>query len=152
MSPDDYDEENRVIEFKMGDTSQMLTISINQDQHCENNPNENFSSVLELSPGTNAQLVNITHDRAYIVIDDTNKDLCRKLRNFCLSKNQQNLCADCEGGDCSPSEASGLSSGIIAAIVVVPLVLVLGICLVVAIVCWRRRSGKSTSKTIHLLV
>ena len=59
----------------MGDVTQTHTISINDDDECEDDPNENFFSNITLDSGIN---INITIDQAVITINDTAEPECGK--------------------------------------------------------------------------
>ena len=52
------------------------TITINQDENCENNPNEDFFSNLALASGM--QPIMVIRERARVIIDDNMEPECSK--------------------------------------------------------------------------
>ena len=67
----------QIIQFNRGDVTQTHTITINDDDVCENAPNENFFSNIALASGIPD--IDVTVPRATITIDDTNEVECSKL-------------------------------------------------------------------------
>ena len=67
----------QIINFNRGDVTQTHTITINDDDLCENDPNENFFSNIVLASGIPD--INVTVPRATITIGDTNEIECSKL-------------------------------------------------------------------------
>ena len=65
----------QIVTFDTGDITQTHTITINQDDICENMPNENFFSNVALASGIPD--ITVTVPRATITIDDTNEIECR---------------------------------------------------------------------------
>ena len=68
----------QVIQFNAGDLAQMHTILINDDDHCEKNPNEDFFSNITLNSGISDILVTVP--RATVTIDETAEPECGKLK------------------------------------------------------------------------
>lgn len=64
----------QLLQFNQGDESSCYTITINQDQICENLPNEVFFSIMALSDGT--QSVTVVRERATVVIGDSLESEC----------------------------------------------------------------------------
>ena len=66
----------QIIQFNRGDVSQTHTITINDDDLCENDPNENFFSNIDLASGIAD--IDVTLPRATVTIDDTTEPDCGK--------------------------------------------------------------------------
>ena len=64
-----------IIQFSRGDVTQTHTITINDDEECEDEPNESFFSNIALDGGID---INITIDQAVITINDTAEPECGK--------------------------------------------------------------------------
>ena len=64
-----------IIEFNTGDVTQTYTITINDDEECEDEPNEYFTSNITLDTGIN---VAISPTQALITINDTAEPECGK--------------------------------------------------------------------------
>ena len=64
-----------IIQFSRGDVTQTYTITINDDDECEDEPNESFFSNIALDGGID---INITIDQAVITINDTAEPECGK--------------------------------------------------------------------------
>ena len=71
----DYDAiSNLQLEFNTGDTEQCYNVTINQDDICENDPNENFIVSLTYVSGTLP--ITVAPDEADVIIDDVNEPEC----------------------------------------------------------------------------
>ena len=68
-----------LIQFSRGDVTQTHTITINDDDLCENDPNENFFSNIALVSGIPE--IDVTVPRATVTINDTAEPECGKLHN-----------------------------------------------------------------------
>ena len=78
VSPDDYGGViGQLIQFNTGDTKQMHTIIIRQDDICEMDPDEFFFSNIILVSGT--QPVDVICPQATVFIDDSLEPECGKL-------------------------------------------------------------------------
>ena len=64
------------LQFNQGDTRICHTITINQDEICENNPREDFFSNIALASGI--QPITAIRERAQIIIDDDMEPECSK--------------------------------------------------------------------------
>ena len=64
------------LQFNQGDVRSCHTITINQDNICENMPNENFFSNLTFDSGI--QPISLIRERAQVIIDDDNEPECSK--------------------------------------------------------------------------
>ena len=60
------------------------TITINQDENCENNPNEDFFSNLALASGM--QPITVIRERARVIIDDNMDDSTKLYLSLALSR------------------------------------------------------------------
>ena len=67
----------QIIQFNRGDVTQTHTVTINDDDLCENNPNENFFSNIVLASGIPD--IDVTVPRATVTINDDNEIECSKL-------------------------------------------------------------------------
>ena len=77
MLPGDYTAMvNQLVQFSMGDERVTQTITINQDNDCENDPNEFFSTSLALVSGV--QPINVIRPRAQVIINDDLEAECSK--------------------------------------------------------------------------
>ena len=77
MSPGDYGGViGQIIQFNTGDTNQTHTITIAQDDLCENDPNEFFFSNIMLDSGI--PIITVTRPQATVVIDDSLELECGK--------------------------------------------------------------------------
>ena len=77
MSPGDYGGViGQLIQFNTGDTNQMHTILIEQDDICETDPDEFFSNIILVS-GT--QPIDVIRPQATVIIDDSLEPECGKL-------------------------------------------------------------------------
>ena len=77
VSPDDHTAVvNQMLQFNVGDVRVTHTITINQDNECENAPNEFFFSNLTFVSGV--QPINLIRPRAQIIIDDNLEPECSK--------------------------------------------------------------------------
>ena len=65
-----------IIQFNAGDVTQTHTITINNDEECEDEPNESFFSNIALDGGID---IDITIDQAVITINDTAEPECGEL-------------------------------------------------------------------------
>ena len=65
---------NQLLEFSVGDTRICYTVTINQDELCENNPNENFFVNLEYESGILP--ITVSPHRANVVVDDDGEVEC----------------------------------------------------------------------------
>ena len=78
MSPGDYGGViGQLIQFNTGDTKQMHTILIGQDDICETDPDEFFFSNIILVSGT--QQIDVIRPQATVIIDDSLEPECGKL-------------------------------------------------------------------------
>ena len=78
VSPDDYGGViGQLIQFNTGDTNQIHTILIEQDNFCEINPNELFFSNITLVSGV--QPIDVIRSLATVFIDDTMEPECSEL-------------------------------------------------------------------------
>ena len=76
-SPGDYDAVvNGLLTFNVGEVSKTHRIFINQDFLCENDPNEDFFSIIELESGI--QPIIVRPSRAQVIIDDSMEPDCGK--------------------------------------------------------------------------
>ena len=64
------------LQFNQGDQRVCNAITINQDEICENNPNEDFFSNLALASGM--QPITVIRERARVIIDDNMESECSK--------------------------------------------------------------------------
>ena len=69
-----------IIQFNTGDTAKTHTIFIEQDQICETDSNEYFSSNIVLVNGV--QPIQVIRPQATITIDDTSEPECGKDRQL----------------------------------------------------------------------
>ena len=69
----------QIIQFNRGDVSQTHTITINDDDLCEKDQNENFFSNIVLVSGIPD--IDVTVSQATVTIDDTAESECGKLHN-----------------------------------------------------------------------
>ena len=77
MSPGDYDAVvDQLLEFNLGDERVTHTITINQDDECEDDPYEDFFSNLALENGL--QPITVIQPRAQIIISDDMESECSK--------------------------------------------------------------------------
>ena len=67
----------QIIQFNRGDVTQTHTITINDDDLCEKDPNENFFSNIALASGIPD--IDVTVPRATVTIDVANEVECSKL-------------------------------------------------------------------------
>ena len=67
----------QIIQFNRGDVTQTHTVTINDDDLCENNPNENFFSNIALASGIPD--INVIVSQAIVTINDANEIECSKL-------------------------------------------------------------------------
>ena len=74
----------QIIQFNRGDVTQTHTITINDDDLCEKDPNENFFLNIVLASGIPD--INVTVPRATVTINDTAEPECGKLHNTLLAK------------------------------------------------------------------
>ena len=65
-----------IIQFNVGDVTQTHTISINDDDECEKDPNENFFSNITLDSGIPD--IAVTVPQATVTINDTAEQECGK--------------------------------------------------------------------------
>ena len=78
MSPDDYGAViGQLIQFNTGDTKQMHTIIIRQDDICEMDPDEFFFSNITLVGGVPP--IEVIRLQATVIIDDSLEPECGKL-------------------------------------------------------------------------
>ena len=78
MTPGDYGGViGQLIQFNTGDTKQMHTIIIRQDNICETDPDEFFFSNIILVSGT--QPIDVIRPQATVFIDDSLEPECGKL-------------------------------------------------------------------------
>ena len=75
-SPADYVAATGRLQFNQGDRRVCNTITINQDEICENNPNDDFFSNLALASGM--QPITVIRERAQVIIDDNMEPECSK--------------------------------------------------------------------------
>ena len=68
----------QIIEFNRGDVTQTHTITINDDDECEKDPNENFFSNITL--GSGILDIDVTVPRATVTINDTPEPECGKTK------------------------------------------------------------------------
>ena len=66
----------QIIHFNTGDTFQIHRINITQDEDCEDDPNEYFSSNIVLDTGV--QPILVIYPQANVTIDDTLEPECSK--------------------------------------------------------------------------
>ena len=76
VSPADFLAASGQLQFNQGDMRVCHTITINQDEICENNPNEDFFSNLALASGM--QPITVIRERARIIIYDSMELECSK--------------------------------------------------------------------------
>ena len=77
MSSDDYNAViNQLLVFNLGDERVTHTITISQDNECEDDPLENFFSNLALVSGV--QSIAVIRPRAQVNINDTLERECSK--------------------------------------------------------------------------
>ena len=62
------------LQFNQGDTRVCHTITINQDEICENTPNEDFLSNLTLASGI--QPITVIREHARVIINDDMEPEC----------------------------------------------------------------------------
>lgn len=75
VADDDYDAiSNLLLEFNVGDVSKCFTVTINDDDVCENNPNENFTVYLQYESGI--QPIFVTSNVTNVLIDDRYEPEC----------------------------------------------------------------------------
>ena len=76
-APGDYGAvTNEIITFTTGQMRATHTVSINQDDICEDSPNENFFSNIALTSGHPP--INVTRPRVRVIIDDSAEPECSK--------------------------------------------------------------------------
>ncbi|CAI8013544.1 hypothetical protein GBAR_LOCUS8570 [Geodia barretti] len=81
VADDDYvPVDGEIIQFNAGDVTQTHTITINDDDECENDPNENFFSNIALDSGIPD--ITVTVPRATVTIDDTSEPECGQTSVF----------------------------------------------------------------------
>ena len=68
--------DGEIIQFNAGDVTQTHTITINNDNECEDDPNENFFSNIALNSGIPD--ITVTVPQATITIDDSGELECGK--------------------------------------------------------------------------
>ena len=77
-SPDDYNAVTRdIIEFNIGDTRQTHTITIKQDELCEDERLESFLSIITLEDVSGGS-VRVIQPQATVYIDDSDEPECGK--------------------------------------------------------------------------
>ena len=77
MSPADYNAVfNQLLQFNVGDERVTHTITINQDDECEDDPNEDFFASLTLQSGL--QPITVIQPQAQIIISDDMESECSK--------------------------------------------------------------------------
>ena len=77
MSPGDYDAVvDQLLKFNLGDERVTHTITINQDDECEDDPYEDFFSNLALENGL--QPITVIQPHAQIIISDDMESECSK--------------------------------------------------------------------------
>ena len=77
VTPGDYGAlTNEIITFTPGQVRATHTITINQDDICEDSPNENFFSNIALTSGHPP--VYVTRPRVRVIIDDSAEPECSK--------------------------------------------------------------------------
>ena len=77
VSPDDYmGVSDEIIQFNVGDTYQIHRVIINQDDDCENDPDEIFTSILVLASGE--QPIQVIEPNATVYINDSVEPECSK--------------------------------------------------------------------------
>ena len=82
VAPGDYDAiSNLQLAFNTGDTEQCYNVTINQDNICENNPNEDFTVTLQYESGI--QPISVAPDVADVIIDDDNEPECGEFYWIC---------------------------------------------------------------------
>ena len=64
------------IQFNVGDVTQTHTITINDDDECEKDPNENFFSNITLDSGIPD--ISVINSQATVTINDTSEQECGK--------------------------------------------------------------------------
>ena len=67
----------QIIQFNRGDVTQNHTITINDDNECERDQNENFFLNIVLASGIPD--IDVTVPRAAVTIDDTTEMECSKI-------------------------------------------------------------------------
>ena len=83
MVDDDYEAViGDIIQFNTGDVTQTHTITINQDEECEKNPNENFFSNIVLNDRSIPDIT-VTEPQATVTIDDAAEPQCGIYELFC---------------------------------------------------------------------
>ena len=75
-SPADSVAVSGLLQFNQGDMRVCHTITINQDEICENNPNEDFFSNLAFASGM--RLITVIREHARVIIDDNMESECSK--------------------------------------------------------------------------
>ena len=81
VSPDDYEGvSGQIIQFNTGHINATYIISITQDEECEDNTNEYFSSNIVLDSGV--QPIEVIHPQANITVVDTLEPECGKDRQL----------------------------------------------------------------------
>ena len=77
VAPGDYGAvTNEIINFTTGQVRATHTITINQDDICEDSPNEHFFSNIALTSGNPP--VNVTRPHVRVIIDDSAEPECSK--------------------------------------------------------------------------
>ena len=78
VSPDDYNAvTGDIIEFNIGDTRQTHTITINQDEICEDERLESLFSIITLEDVSGGS-VRVIQPQAIVYIDDSDEPECGK--------------------------------------------------------------------------
>ena len=81
VSPEDYvSVSGQILQFNTGDERVTHTITIHQDQLCEDSPNDRFFSRILFDSGV--QPVNIFKPVAEIIIDDSLEIECGRITAF----------------------------------------------------------------------
>ena len=68
--------DGEIIQFNAGDVTQTHTITINDDDECEDEPNQFFLSDIRLDEGI--PTITVTEPNATVTIDDTAEPECGK--------------------------------------------------------------------------
>ena len=76
VAPGDYGAMTNEITFTTGQVRATHTITINQDDICEDSPNENFFSNIALTSGQ--PQIYVTRPRVRVIIDDSEEPECSK--------------------------------------------------------------------------
>ena len=81
MADRDYEESKEFITFNAGDVNKTHTITINDDNECEDDPDERFFSLAGAVSGISD--ITVTVDRANITINDSGEAECGQLAIPC---------------------------------------------------------------------